>query len=410
MATPLRMPDLGTVEGTVTLVRWLKAEGDTVALGDPLFEVETDKGVSEVEAALAGVLVKKLVPDGGRAGSGETIAMIRRPGETEESAGAPAGAAHPAASGSAAASRGAEARSVPAASATSTASSVAPLEARVVPVVRALAEKHGVDLAKVKPTGPGGRITRQDVLTAARGAPAAHAAPAAAAGPGPAPAASAAPGALAPRQAVVARKVSQSHREKPVYHVTAAVDMGKAIAVRERARAAGGVSWDALLVRACATAIAEMPVFRSWLKGEEVAVHPAADVAVAVGIGDELAIPAVRGPASKSLSAVSAEIAGCAKKAESGTLTPEDVEGTCFLVSNLGMFPVESFDAIIYPEHSAALAVGAVTPTPVSDGTRIWIAHIARLTLSVDHRLVNGRTAARFLARVKQILESGEGA
>jgi pyruvate dehydrogenase E2 component (dihydrolipoamide acetyltransferase) len=400
MATPLRMPDLGTVEGTVTLVRWLKAEGDTVALGEPLFEVETDKGVSEVEAALAGVLLSKLVPDGGRAGPGETIAMIRRPGEPAAAAEAPAGAAQSVAPELAAVSPGTGA---PAAAATS----VATPEARIAPVVRALAEKHGVDLAAVKPTGPGGRITRQDVL-AARMQRSAVAAPAAAAR---APAAlETPPASMTPRQAVVARNVSQSHREKPVYHVTAQVDMGKALAARERARATGGISWDAFLVRACATAIVEMPVFRSWLKGEEIAVHPGVDIAVAVGIGEELLIPAVRGPASKSLSVISAEIAGLAKRAESGTLAPGDVEGSCFLVSNLGMFPVESFDAIIYPEHSAALAVGAVTPTPVSDGTRIWIAQLARLTVSVDHRLVNGRTAARFLARVKQILESGEGA
>ncbi|HUJ73447.1 MAG TPA: dihydrolipoamide acetyltransferase family protein [bacterium] len=375
MATPLRMPDLGTVEGTVTLVRWLKAEGDTVTLGEPLFEVETDKGVSEVEAALAGVLVKKLVADGGRAGPGETIAMIRRPGEPAAEPARPSG--------------------VP-----------------VAPVVRALAEKHGVDLAAVKPTGPGGRITRQDVLAAARGgstaarqaatqaAPAASAPPAAVATPS---------GSLTPRQAVVARKVSQSHREKPTYHVTAQVDMGKAHAARERARAsAKAIRWDAFFVRACAIAIAEMPVFKSWLEADGIAVHPGVDIAVAVGVGDELAIPAVRSPAAKNLSVISADIDALARKAETGTLGPQDVVGSCFLVSNLGMFPVESFDAIIYPEHSAALAVGAITPTPVSDGTRIWIAGLARLTLSVDHRLINGRTAARFLARVREALENGE--
>ena len=386
MATPLRMPDLGTVEGVVTLVRWLKAEGDTVALGEPLFEVETDKGVSEVEAALAGVLVKKIVPDGGRAGSGETIAMIRRPGEPEDAptAAAPTAVAKP-----------------PAATRTAAVGAGA---AHVVPVVRALAEKHGVDLATVTPTGPGGRITRQDVLMARM--PRKTVAQAAARG-GP----SATPqGSLTPRQAVIARKVSQSHLEKPTYRVTTQVDMGQALAARERARASGGISWDAFFVRACAIAIAEMPVFRSRLTAGEIAVYPGVDIAVAVGIGDDLVIPAVRGPAEKSLSVISAEIAEVAKKAEAGSLGSEEIEGSCFLVSNLGMFPVESFDAIIYPEHSAALAVGAVTPTPVSDGTRIWIAQRARLTLSVDHRLVNGRTAARFLARVKQILESGERA
>jgi pyruvate dehydrogenase E2 component (dihydrolipoamide acetyltransferase) len=399
MATPLRMPDLGTVEGVVTLVRWLKAEGDTVTLGEPLFEVETDKGVSEVEAALAGVLVRKIVPDGGRAGPGEEIAMIRRPGEPEEAAESPTAAATP------------EAARPPAG--TPPRAATAP----VAPVIRALAEKHGVDLALVTPTGPGGRITRQDVISARGGAaaapPSAHGGtPAAGAPPSremPA-AAGEPPASLSPRQAAVARKVTQSHLEKPTYHVTAQVDMGQARAARERARASGGISWDAFLVRACAIAIAEIPVFRTRLKAGEVAAYPGVDIAVAVGIGDDLVIPAVRNPAAKSLSVISSEIAGLAKKAEAGSLGSEEIEGSCFLVSNLGMFPVESFDAIIYPEHSAALAVGAVTATPVSDGTRIWIAELARLTLSVDHRLINGRTAARFLARVKQVLESGERA
>ncbi len=134
MATPLRMPDLGTVEGDVTLVRWLKAEGDAVALGEPLFEVETDKGVSEVEAAIAGVLLKKMVVEGARAGAGETIALIRRPGEPEEPT-----------------------------------QDAGPVPRTVAPVVRALAEKLGVNLAAVTPTGPGGRITRDDVLRAKGG-------------------------------------------------------------------------------------------------------------------------------------------------------------------------------------------------------------------------------------------------
>jgi len=302
-------------------------------------------------------------------------------------------------------------------------------------VIRALAEKWGVDLAAISATGPGGRITREDVLRAkAGGAPAATArrspvvsgaAPAAAvpggisAGP--------APLSLSHGQAIVARKVSQSYREKPVYRVNTLVDMSKAIAIREKGKTGGtAIGWDALFVKAASIAITEMPLFRRYFTGDgemprstvaaemprstvaALAEHAAADVAVAVGIEDELYIPAVRGAAGKSVAAVSREIEALAKKAESRALQPADVEGSCFLVSNLGMFPVDSFDAIIYPDHSAALAVGATTPTPVSDGKNIWIAPMARLSLSVDHRLINGKTAARFCARVKQILENGD--
>ncbi len=216
----------------------------------------------------------------------------------------------------------------------------------------------------------------------------------------------------------MARKVSQSHREKPVYRVNVMVDMSAAIELRERGKAGGTpIGWDALFVKAAAMAIAEMPLFRRYLEGEDemprgtaasLTEHAAADIAVAVGIEDDLFVPAVRGAADKSVAAVSREIEALAKKAASRALQPADVEGSCFLVSNLGMFPIESFDAIIYPDHSAALAVGAVAPCPVSDGRSISIAPMARVSLSVDHRLINGKTAARFCTRLKQILENGE--
>jgi pyruvate dehydrogenase E2 component (dihydrolipoamide acetyltransferase) len=380
------MPDLGTVEGEVTLVRWLKAEGDTVALGEPLFEAETDKGVSEVESAIAGVLLKKVLAEGAKAGAGQTIALISQPGESEEST-VEARPVQP----TVAESRTSESRPPGAATPRST----------VAPVIRALAEKWGVDLAAIKPTGPGGHITREDVLSAKS-----RVAPLVASD---APATGVGSLSLSHGQAIVARKVSQSYREKPVYRVKFPVNMSATIALREKGKSGGNeISWDALFVKSAALAIVEMPLFRRYFKGNDLTEHTTTDVAVAVGIEDDLFIPAVRAAAGKSVVSISQEIEGLATKATSRALQPLDVEGSCFLVSNLGMFPIESFDAIIYPDHSAALAVGATTPTVVSDGKNITIAPIAQLTLSVDHRLINGRIAARFCARVKQILENGE--
>jgi pyruvate dehydrogenase E2 component (dihydrolipoamide acetyltransferase) len=398
MATILRMPDMGTVEGQVTLVRWLKAEGDTVAIGEPLFEVETDKGVSEVEAALSGVLVRRVLMEGAKAGPGETIAWIRRPGEPEEddrkidgSAESPTGVTTAAA--------------LPAVESHMDAPAAAPQPG---PSIRALAEKWAVDLSRVKATGPGGRMTRQDVLAAAKGRAARQPSSGPAAGSVAPRPASPGPLALSHGQTMVARKVSQSHLEKPVYRVNAAVDMSRAIERREQSKLRGvKMSWDAIFVRAAAMAVQEMPRFRRWFRKEELAEHPSVDVALAVGIEEELFIPAVRAAAAASVAEITTRIEALVKKAEDRALTPTDVEDSCFLVSNLGMFPIESFDAIIYPEHSAALAVGAITATPVSDGQKIWIAPMARLTLSVDHRLINGKTAAMFLARVKEILEKG---
>jgi pyruvate dehydrogenase E2 component (dihydrolipoamide acetyltransferase) len=155
-------------------------------------------------------------------------------------------------------------------------------------------------------------------------------------------------------------------------------------------------------------AIAEFPVFRRSLRGEQVVDHGVIDIAVALGVGEELFAPVVRGPGAKSVAEISREIGSFKERAGSHSRSARDTEASCFLVSNLGMFPIEGFDAIIYPEHSAALAVAAVIRTPVAVGESVQIAPLARLTLSVDHRLINGATAARFLTRVKQILENGE--
>jgi len=380
MAVPLRMPDLGTVEGRVTLVRWLKSEGDAVALGEPLFEVETDKGVSEVEAAMAGVLERRVAAEGASVAAGDTIAFVRRYGEgTAPSEGA--GSREPAAPAS---PRRAEQPLPPA----------GPAARRVAPVLAALAAKWGLDIDTIPGTGPGGAVTRNDVLR----------------GRNTAKASDRSPPRLAHAQSIVAANVSQSHREKPVYHVRAVVDMSKVAAARRQDAAAVGRAprFDAFLVKAAAVSIAQSPVFRTFITGDAMGEHDAIDVAVAVGIGDELYAPAVRDADKKSVVEISLEIAALAERAASHSLSARDAEDSCFLVSNLGMFPVESFEAIVYPAHAAALAVGAVTRSPVADGETVRVAPLVHLTLSVDHRLVNGAAAARFLARVKQVLENGE--
>jgi pyruvate dehydrogenase E2 component (dihydrolipoamide acetyltransferase) len=192
--------------------------------------------------------------------------------------------------------------------------------------------------------------------------------------------------------------------------VTALVDMSAVVAHREAAkRGPGGApAWDAYLIAAAGKAIAAFPVFRRWMHGEEVREHPGVDIAFAVGTADELHAPVVRGADRKTVTQAAAEVSALAAKARSGALGTADAADSCFLVSNLGMLPVESFDAIVYPEHCAALAAGAVTPTPVvRPDSSIAAVPMARLTLSADHRLVNGVAAAAFLARVKEYLEQG---
>ncbi len=373
--TTLKMPDLGTVEGTVTLVRWLKREGEPVGLGEPLFEVETDKGVSEVESAAGGTLVRRLVAEGATVASGEPIAEIQ--GAAERPAG-PTAAAAPA-----------PAAPVAPASAPRTDRWSGAVSARgPAPALIALARTHGLDISTIIGCGPDGVVTRQDILKArdSGGAPAA-------AGPG------AGLGAL---QSVVAARVSQSHREKPVYHVTMRADMSRTISAR--GKGAEAPSFTAFFVKACATALAETPLFRRWMSGGQVRTHEAVNVAVAVGVDDNLFAPVVAGADRLDVRAIDAGIKGLAAQAKAGVVKAAD---SCFLVSNLGAYPVDSFDAVILPEHAAALAVGASVPTPVAADGAVKVVPLASLTLSVDHRLVNGGTAARFLARVKQLLEEG---
>jgi pyruvate dehydrogenase E2 component (dihydrolipoamide acetyltransferase) len=387
--TTLRMPDLGTVEGTVTLVRWLKREGELVTLGEPLFEVETDKGVSEVESAAEGTLVARLAAEGAAVAAGDAIATIQgKMGQT------PAPALQPVAPVlHAAAPAPTPATGLGGTAPTSTAPARGPT-----PSLIALARKHGVDLSSVKGTGPGGVVTRRDILEAKATGPVAAAAP----GAGPGPGGGSGLGAL---QSVVAARVSQSHREKPPYHVTMRVDMTRTIAAR--GSGPGGPSFTAFFVKACAVALSEMPVFRRWISGSRVRSHDAVDIAVAIGVDDDLFAPAVRRPNHRSLDEISADIEKLADRARARSLGALDSAGTCFLVSNLGGYPVDCFDAVIAPEHAAALAVGAAAPTPVAVEGAVRIVPLAAMTLSVDHRLVNGGTAARFLARVKQLLEEG---
>jgi pyruvate dehydrogenase E2 component (dihydrolipoamide acetyltransferase) len=395
MSTTLRMPDLGTVEGTVTLVRWLKREGETVSLGEPLFEVETDKGVSEVESAAEGTLLQRLVAEGAAVASGDPIASIQGRAEAGQPKAPPAEA--PA---------GASPTPRPPAVPTARIETSGAVSRRgTAPSLAALARKHGMDLSTVRGSGPAGAVTRQDILKARDAA-------------APADGTEAVLG-LTPMQAIVAARVSQSHREKPVFHVTARVDMSRVIAVRT---AQPGLRFDAFFVKACAAAVQELPAFRRWMSGTQVRSHESVDIAVAIGVDEDLFAPVVRGPAAGGLETISAEIDRLATRARTRSLAPHDSQGGCFLVSNLGMLAVESFDAVILPEHSAALAVGAAVPTvvpalqsmapaqsaePARDAAGFRVLPLAALTLSVDHRLINGTTAAKLLGRVKQLLEEG---
>ena len=365
MAVAIRMPDLGTTVDEVRIVKWLVSVGDRVKRGDLLVEVETDKASSELESVAEGVLLRQMVPPGATAGKGDVIAYVGKPGESipVETAEAPA------------------------------VSGEAGKPLRVSPVVENLAKKLGVRLSQIEGTGHGGMVTREDVLRASK----AQAREAPAAGEG-----------LPRSQAAVARAVLRSSREIPHLRVTASIDMTASQELRSRAQTSGTkISYDAIFLKAMAGAIQAVPLVAARLDGERVVRPKGIHIAVAIGLENELFLPVIRDVDRKDLLILQQEISALSSRAKTGGLKADEMTGGCMALSNLGMYPIESFDAIIFPEHSAVVALGAVQSKPVVVGERLEVRPVAIVTLAADHRLINGRTAAQFLSKVKEIVESG---
>jgi len=261
-------------------------------------------------------------------------------------------------------------------------------------VVRNLAAKLGVDLASVRGSGQGGMITREDVMTAGKVAGAKAEAPRSET--------------LSRSQAAVAKAVLRSVREIPHLRITAALDMSAVEKARsESAKAGRKISYDAFFLKAMAAGIQAVPLVAVRLDGERLVRPTGIHIAVAIGIETELSLPVIRDVDRKNLAQLQSEIEAVAAQVKSGKLSGEHLSGGCIALSNLGMYPIESFDAIIFPEHSSILAVGAVQKKPVAVGDRVEIRPVAMATLAADHRLINGRTAAQFLSKVKEVIESG---
>jgi pyruvate dehydrogenase E2 component (dihydrolipoamide acetyltransferase) len=369
MATPIRIPDLGTTGDRVKLVGWLKEEGEFVARGEPLCEVESDKAVMELESVAEGVLLRQVAPLDVEIEQGTVIAYVGRAGEeipeAEETQAAPPEPA----------------REAPGAA--------TPQPLRVSPIVRNLAKRLGVNLDRVQGSGPGGTITREDVQRAAQPAQA----------PGTVP--------LSANQRAVARRVSQSLREIPTIHLVARIDMSSALRLRQREQEASAqkASFDALFVFGVSRVVADFPHFLGSLHGEEMAASSGVHIGCAVSSEDDLFIPVVHDADRKTLAQIDAEIRALAEKAQSGRLSPAQMVGASLTVSNLGMYPVQAFSAIIPPGQSAALAVGAIEEVPAIEHAKVASKPMVSVTLSVDHRLINGREAARFLGRLKEFVE-----
>jgi len=381
MAVAIRLPDMGTNVEECKVLAWKVKEGDSVKRGDVLADVETDKAVAELESTAEGVLLRCLVSAGATARTGEILAYIGKAGES-----IPAEAANTHGPGGPIEGRGLR---------PSPSHVAAPLPSRISPIVRNLAAKLGVDLRQVQGTGADGIITREDVQRKRNSTL-------------PVPLSTSTPvEALSRMQAAVARAVQKSWREVPHLRISASIDMGRALELREQSHSAGSkISYDAIFLKAMAEAAASHPLFLARIEGDGIVRSSGIHIALAISLGDELHLPVIRDVGRKDLRALHKEIAELAGRIKTHQLKAEPVSAATMALSNLGMYPIEEFDAIIFPGHSSILTVGAIQLTSTVIDGRVEIRPVVKLKLAADHRLINGRAAAEFLTEVKKTLES----
>jgi pyruvate dehydrogenase E2 component (dihydrolipoamide acetyltransferase) len=444
------MPKMGDAMEEGTLLRWLKQVGDEVAVGDPLAEIETDKVSLEIEATEAGVLSRQHVDEGAVVPIGSPIATIGedgaeaaaaeaepeaitsaepRAGDVEDTGENQVPLAASGANGRAATDVAASAPAAPAAPAAAepvaAAATAAGERLRASPLVKRLAAEHGIDLSGVTGTGPGGRIVRDDIAALLTGAPRVAPAPAPeaepAAAPSPAPVQTPArlfdqpnrPAGTPREMSTIRRRTGQrmaeSMRNAPHFYVTSEVDMLPAAALREQINAQspedGKVSFNDLILKAAALALREYPNLNTSLEGDQLVDHPNIDVNVAVAIEGGLIAPFVPDADKLGLIAIARMTKDLIGRARNGGLTPDEYQGGTFTISNLGMFDVEEFIAIINPPQAAILAVGSIKDVPVVQDGEIVPGKRMNVTLSADHRVTDGAEVARFLQAVKGYLE-----
>jgi len=433
MITKVIMPKLSDAMETGKVIKWIKKEGDSVKGGDVIAEVETDKANVEIEAFGSGVLRKILVGEGGQVPVGNLIGVIAEPSDDistlAASAPPPAAAAAPAPAKAAAALPAMESyKSEPAttsvvpmspAPAATAGASAGGGRVKASPLARKVAAQSGVDLRLVQGSGPGGRIVRRDV-EAAGTAPAAAppvarpaaAAPAAATRPAfvipPRTGAEFEDQPLSPMRAVIAKRMPLSKGPIPHFYVTSEVAMDRAWALRADLNALEGqpkVSVTDLIIKACALALLKNPGVNAQLQGQAIRVFHRAHIGIAVALDEGLITPVLRDCDAKPLTQIAFEARDLAERARGGKLRAQEMSGATFSVSNLGMFDVEEFSAIINPPEGAILAVGSVVEKPVAEGGQIRVGRRMKMTISCDHRVMDGAMGARFLQDAKHLLE-----
>ncbi len=380
MAVSIVMPALEMAQETGKIISWLKKEGDLIAKGEPLAEIETDKVVLELEASADGVLAGVTAGPGDVVQVGKTIAWIVAPGEKPPVESANAGPA-------------ARTMSEPSRTTASPAVSVTRQEAvdvKVSPKARRMAKELGVDLSKVVGTGPGGIISGEDVEAAAKATPAPVAGPVA----------------LSTIGRLMAERTTQSWTTAPHFFLVREIDASGLIAAREKHGKA--ITHTDLLVAIVARTLVKHPKMNASWTGSAIQLNPNVNVSIAIAVKDGVVGAVIPNADTATLPAISAKRQDLAERARAGRLHPPDVTGGTFTISNLGMFGVDAFSAIITPPQAAVLAVGRIADRVVPVNGLIGIRPILTMTLSSDHRVVDGAQAAAFLKDVAEALTNAQ--
>ncbi len=393
------MPKMGDAMTEGKILKWRKRPGDPVAKGEALAEIETDKVNVDIEAEEAGTLLEIVVGEGRSAPVGSTIAVIGVLGQQRSAPPAPRPSTEPAPPTSA---------PRPTPTSPPPAPSAGPSRMVASPLARRLAAEHGVDLSTVRGTGPEGRIIKEDVEALVAGTATSAATPAP-------PRVGVADQdytdePLSRMRQTIARRMTESTQQAPHFYVTVEVTMDEAIRARQQLNEmlseAHKVSVNDFTVKASALALRKFPNLNSALVDGKIRRYHRVHIAIAIALPEGLLAPVLRDCDRKSLAALGAEAKALAERARTGHLRPDDYEGGTFTVSNLGMFDVENFVAIINPPHAAILAVGSAQPRPVVRTHEVTVASMMKLTLSADHRVTDGAEVAQFLTEVKRLLEN----
>ena len=425
MATELKMPQMGYDMEEGTVVRWLKEEGSAVNRNEAVAEIETDKAIVEFESDSEGVLLKIIAPEGTVVPVGQTIAVIGDEGEEtdnisildlrppEEGKSDPTKNATPPTEPQ---------EFTPALSVTKEASEVSTGRILSTPIARRMAEERNIDLSYISGSGPGGRITKNDVENYKPDnsnveKPAE-------------PSISVAPTSttivvsntdshsetsekqpISKMRQQIARVTVKSKTEKPHFYVSADINMTNAMSIRKQINEQlkdDGVrlTVNDLIVKACIQALTKYPKFNAYYEEDGIQYNDKINIAVAIAEEEGLIVPAILDCGEKSLRQVSQMIKDLADRSSNGTLSPQEYSGGTFAISNLGMFDVSSFVAIIHPPQSAVLAVGTVSEKPIVTDGEITVGQVMTATISADHRIVDGAEGAQFLIEVKRLLQS----